>query len=54
MVALTVESVVEGLGGEALTRGPEVDAAATSRPAVKALGPAPERMIARTEGELER
>ena len=35
-------------------RGPEVEAAAMSRPAVKALGPAPERMMARTEGEEER
>lgn len=31
-----------------------VDASWTSRPVVKALGPAPERMTARVEGQVER
>ena len=35
-------------------RGESWDASWTSRPAVKALGPAPERMMARVEGEVER
>lgn len=43
----------EGLGPD-WTSGPEVDAAWTSRPAVNALGPAPERTMARTDGEAAR
>lgn len=35
-------------------RGPEEEAAVTSRPAVKARGPAPVRRMARMEGEWER
>ena len=46
--------VEEGEGAAEWASGPEVEAAATSRPVVKALGPAPERMMARTEGEEER
>lgn len=36
------------------SRGPDWEASLISRPAVKALGPAPERIMTRTEGEVER
>lgn len=45
--------VAEGGGAADWDNGPEV-MAVMSRPAVKALGPAPERMMARMEGEEDR
>lgn len=50
---VVVFGVVEGGGGAGWDSGPEV-MAVMSRPAVKALGPAPERMMARMEGEEDR
>lgn len=44
----------EGCGEPPWIRGPNWEAATMSRPAVKALGPAPEKMMTRTEGEVER